>query len=81
MLISIWSKGSTPTLLVGVQTCTTSLEINLAVSQKTANSSTSRPSYITPGNIPKRYSNIPQRHLLNYVHSRFISNNQKLQTT
>jgi hypothetical protein len=35
MLARIWSKGNTPTLLVGEQTCTTTLEINLAVSQKT----------------------------------------------
>lgn len=30
-----WSKGNTPPLLVGVQTCTAILKINMAVSQKT----------------------------------------------
>jgi hypothetical protein len=49
--------------------------------QKTENSATSRPSYTTPGHIPKRCSNIPQRHLLNSVHSSFIRNSQKLETT
>jgi hypothetical protein len=44
---------STP-LLVGLQTGTTTLEINLAVPQKIGNSSTSRPSYTTLGHIPKR---------------------------
>jgi hypothetical protein len=43
----------------------------LVVSQKTENSSTSRPSYTTPGHIPKS-STTRQRHLLNYVHSSFI---------
>ena len=81
MLVRLWSKGNTPPLLVGVQTCTTTLEINLAVSQKTGNSSTSRPSYTTPGHIPKRCPTIPQGHLLNYVHSSFIHNSQKLETT
>jgi hypothetical protein len=46
--------------LVGVRTCTTTLEINLAVSQKTRNSSAQRSSYSTPGHIPKRYPTIPQ---------------------
>ena len=36
-------RGTLFHLLVGVQTCTITLEINLAVFQKTGNSSTSRP--------------------------------------
>ena len=75
------ARGYTLPLRAGVQTCTAILEINLAVSQKTGNSSTSRPSYTTPGHISKRYSNIPQRYLLNYVHSSLICNSQKLETT
>jgi len=39
----------------------------------------SRPSYSIPGHIPKRCSTISQRHLLNYVHSSFIQNSQKLE--
>jgi hypothetical protein len=38
MLLRIQSKGHTPPLLVGVQKCTTTLEINLVVSWKTGNS-------------------------------------------
>jgi hypothetical protein len=40
MLVRKWSKGNTPPLLVGLQTGTIILEINLAVPQKTGNSST-----------------------------------------
>ena len=54
MLVSMWNKENTPLLLVGVQTCTITLEINLAVSQKIGNSSTPRPSNSTSGHIPKR---------------------------
>jgi hypothetical protein len=65
MLVRIWSQGNTPSLMVGLQTCTTTLEIILAVSQKIGTSSTSRPKYSAPGPIPKRYFTIPQEHLLN----------------
>ena len=44
-------------------------------------SSTSRPGYTAPGHILKRYSTIPQRHMLHDVHSSFIHNIQKLETT
>jgi hypothetical protein len=40
-------------LLVGVQTCVTTLEINLGVSRKLENSSTSRPIYTSLEHIPK----------------------------
>ena len=69
-----------PSIAVGVQTCTITLEINLMVSQKTGTSSTSRPSYIIPGHILKRCSTIPQGHMLHYVHSSFICSSQKLET-
>ena len=80
MLARMRSKGNTPLLLMGVQTDTTTLEINLAAFQKTGNSSTSRNSHSTPGHIHKRCYKISQRHLLNCVHSSFIHNSQKLQT-
>jgi hypothetical protein len=47
MLARLWSKENT-SLLVGMQTCTTLLEINSEVSQKTVSSSALRPSYTTP---------------------------------
>ena len=34
MLARMWRKRNTPPLLVGLQTCTTTLEINLVVLQK-----------------------------------------------
>ena len=40
-----------------------------------------RPSSIALGHIPKGCSIIPQGHLLNYVHSSIIHNNQNLETT
>jgi hypothetical protein len=72
MLARMWSKGSIPPLLVGVQNET--LEINLAVLQKTGKSSTSRSNYSTLGYIHKRCPIIPKGHLLNYVHGSFIHN-------
>jgi hypothetical protein len=60
---------------MGVQTFTTMLEINMVVSQKIENSSTSRPSYMTHRHRPKRCFTIPQKHLPKYVHSSFIRNN------
>ena len=39
LLVRMWSKGNTPPLLVGMQTCTTTLEKKM-FSQKIGNSST-----------------------------------------
>ncbi|EDL82604.1 rCG53348 [Rattus norvegicus] len=72
MLVRLWSKGNTPPLLLGVQPCSITLEINLVVSQKIGNSSTSRHRYTTPWHIPKICSTIPQR---------IIHNSQELETT
>jgi uncharacterized Zn-finger protein len=75
----MWSKGNTSPLLVGLQICTSTLEIDFVASQKTGTSSTSRPSYTTPGRIPNRCLTVPQGHLLSYIHSSFICNIQKLE--
>ena len=40
MLARMWRKRNTPPLLVGLQACTTTLEISLAVPQKIAHSTT-----------------------------------------
>ena len=77
----IWRKESMPPLPMGLQTCTSILEINLSVSQKIGSSSTWRSNYSTPGHITKRCSTIPQWHMIHYVRSSFISNIQKLETT
>jgi hypothetical protein len=81
MLVRMWSKANTPPLLVGVQLCISTLEINLTVSLKSGNSSTSRPNYIYHSwAYTQRCSTTPQGHLLSYVHSSFIHNSQKLET-
>ena len=62
-------KRNNPPLLMGFQTCITTQEINLVVSQKIGICSTWRPSYTTPGHAPKRCSTRPERHVIHYVHS------------
>ena len=49
----MWSEGNTPPLLVGMQTCTHTLEISMVASQKTGNQLTSGPCNTTLGHIPK----------------------------
>jgi hypothetical protein len=68
----MWRKKNTPPLLVGMQTGTTTLEINLVVPQKIGIRSTSRLSYTTPRHVHKRCFILPQGHLLKHVHSSFI---------
>jgi len=51
------------------------------VSSKIGHCSCWRPSYTSPELIPKRCSNIQQRHMLHYVHSSLIHNIQKLELT
>ena len=68
MLARMWSEGNSSPLLVGVQTCTATLEINMVVYQKIGNSSTSRPNNTTPGHRPKGHSTI-QEYLSNYVNN------------
>jgi hypothetical protein len=56
MLERMWRKRNTPPLMVGLQACTTTLEISLGVPQKTGHSSTARSSIpllgIYPENVP-----------------------------
>jgi hypothetical protein len=67
------ARGNIPPLLKGVQTCTTAMEINMAVSQRIGNQFTSRPNYTTLEYIPtKGYSILPQRQQFTYAHSSFI---------
>ena len=79
MLERMWSKGNTPLLLVGMQTCTTTLEISMAVSQKIGNQPTTRPSNTTLGHIPKECSIILQGHLFSYVYRSIIYNSQNVE--
>ena len=56
MLMRMWNRTITPTLLVGEQTYTGAMEINMAVPLKTGNESTTRSSYtlldIYPKDVP-----------------------------
>jgi hypothetical protein len=45
MLVRMYSKRNTPPSLVGLQACTTTLEINLAVSQNIGHGTTGRSSH------------------------------------
>ena len=65
MLESMWSKGNASPLLVGVQTCTTTLKISMAVSQKIGIQPASGVSNTTLGHIPKSNTIILQKHLFN----------------
>jgi hypothetical protein len=78
MLERIWIKNSAP-LLSGLQDGTTTLEISLAVPQKTGHSIICGTSYTTPRHIPNRYSNHKQEQKLHFVHSSLIYNSQKLE--
>ena len=75
------SKGNTHPLPMGMQTCTITLEISMAVSQKIGNQPTSGSNYTTLVYILKRCSIKLQRYMFNYVHSSIISNSQNLETT
>jgi hypothetical protein len=75
MLARFWRKRNPLPLLVGLQVGTTTLEISLVVPQKIGHS------YSTLGNIPRECFNIKQGHMLRYVHSSLIYNNQKLERT
>ena len=54
MLERMWRKRNTPPLLVGLQADKTTLEISLGVLHKIEYSTICRPSYTTPGHIPRR---------------------------
>jgi hypothetical protein len=76
MLVRVWRKRDTSPFLVGLQTGTTTLEINLGVPQKIESISSST----TPGHIPKRFSIIPQGYLFHYVHRSLNFKSQNLET-
>ena len=56
MLSRMWKKRNTLLFLVGLQAGTTTLEVSLAVPQKTGYSTIRRSSNITPEHIPRRCS-------------------------
>ena len=76
MLAKMWRERNIPLLLVGLQTGTTTLEINLVIPQKIEKSSNTILGY-----IPKRYSNMPQRRVFHHVHNDLVCDSQKIETT
>ena len=76
MLARMWRKGNTPPLLVGLQACTTTLEISLAVPQKIGHSTTGGSRNTSPGHISRRGPNRLAVHMLHYVHSSLVHNSQ-----
>ena len=74
-------KRNTLQLLLGLQTGTTILEINLEIPQKIGNRSTWRSSYTNLVHIPKRCPTTAQGHMLHYVHESLICDSQMLETT
>jgi hypothetical protein len=57
MLARMWRKRNTPPLLVGLQACTTTLEISLVVPQKTGYNTTGGSHNTSPGHISRRCPN------------------------
>lgn len=53
MLQRMYSKGKTDALLVEVQTCTDTIEINIVVPHKDESPTTSKSNYTTLGHISK----------------------------
>jgi hypothetical protein len=56
----MWRKGNTPPLLVGLQTGTTTLEINLEVPKKLEVDLPEDPAMLLLGIYPKRCPTMPQ---------------------
>ena len=76
MLERLWGKGNTSALLVGMQAGTTPLDVSVTISQKIRKQPSSRPSNTTFGYLSKGCSIVPQRHVLNYVHSSIVCHSQ-----
>jgi hypothetical protein len=66
-------------LLVGVETCTDTMEISVAFTQEDENISTARTSYNTLGHKPKICFILQLRHLFNHVHCCFTQNSNFLE--
>jgi hypothetical protein len=56
MLVKMWRKRNTPLLLVGLQACTTTLEVSLEVPQKIGHNNTRRPEIPLLGIYPEEVS-------------------------
>ena len=78
MLARMWRKRNTPPLLMGLQVCTTTLEIGLVVPQKIELEDPAIPLLgIYPEDVPTGKKDTCST----YVHSSLIYNSQKLERT
>lgn len=75
MLAMMCSKENTPPLLLGMQTCMATMEINMAVHQKIGNQSP-QDATSTFSCIAKGHSILPQEHLLNLIGSAYQRSQQ-----
>jgi hypothetical protein len=72
MLARMCRKMNTPPLLVGLQACTTTLEISLTDTQKIGHSTTGGSRNTSPGHISRRCSTSEEGHKPHYVHNSLI---------
>ena len=78
MLVRIWRKRNTPSLLVGLQTGTAPLKINLVALRKLEIVLLEDPAILT---ITQKMLQHITRTDASYVYNNLIYNNQKLETT
>ena len=78
MLVRIWRKRNTPSLLVGLQTGTAPLKINLVVLRKLEIVLLEDPAILT---ITQKMLQHITKTDASYVYNNLIYNNQKLETT
>jgi hypothetical protein len=74
--VEVVEKEEHSSMLVGLQACTTTLEISLSFPQKIGHSIQENPTIPLLG-IQKMFQ-LVRRHMLHYVHSSLIYNSQKL---
>jgi hypothetical protein len=67
-------------MLVGMQTCPSTIEISKELPPEARNRSASRSSYTTLEHVPKGCFILPQKHLFNHVYCCSIHNRQELKT-
>ena len=81
MLERMWRKRNTPPLLVGLQAGKITLEIGLAIPQKTGHSYYLRTQLYHSWAYTQKMLQHSIGHMLHYVHSSLIYNSQKLERT
>ena len=80
MLVKMWCNGNSPSLLMGMQNGTATLEDSLAVSYKTKHTLTICFTNYTFWYLLKRFENLcPHKNLPMYVYSRFNHNCSELE--